>query len=508
MVRECMGTDCTTIPKSNLLEQYKMNILNRIFFNRLIWAFIVILSIFATIYISILLANRFNSSPLQTVIESTTHPVVNIVFPAVTICNYNRIDWAKIEEAKKKFIPNATKEVEDLFVKFVSKMEIFKFGNFDSFDELEDVNLHPLDFLNISQLNEFMSHSCEAMFVNGCWWRYRTFRCCDIFVRQKSEFGFCFAFNSVVNEVGLTKWEQNEPDWPVKTSTYGAWSGLRVNLVARASSRVPGSNYPIGMMVIIHHPFGWPNDGLFVPAGTSAAVALKPMLSYAMPSTRRYDPVSRDCIFVDEASDPKYLNLRGLQYMKTNCLSACRQNYMVDKCNCTVEPFFPIGSYKACTASDFHCLLRHNDLFNFMISGSESDNEEKNQSAMICSCMQECATLDYQTEILPMHLLKDNFTEEMIILDVHYQHGTLIKYRTDVVYGWLDLLVAFGGIAGLFMGASVLSGVELFYYFTIGFIVYMRDQFGKMKTSRKGKAAPVPRKILFVGPKEILAGKY
>lgn len=226
-----------------------MNILNRIFFNRLIWAFIVILSIFATIYISILLANRFNSSPLQTVIESTTHPVVNIVFPAVTICNYNRIDWAKIEEAKKKFIPNATKEVEDLFVKFVSKMEIFKFGNFDSFDELEDVNLHPLDFLNISQLNEFMSHSCEAMFVNGCWWRYRTFRCCDIFVRQKSEFGFCFAFNSVVNEVGLTKWEQNEPDWPVKTSTYGAWSGLRVNLVARASSRVPGSNYPIGMMV-------------------------------------------------------------------------------------------------------------------------------------------------------------------------------------------------------------------------------------------------------------------
>lgn len=44
----------------------------------------------------------------------------------------------------------------------------------------------------------------------------------------------------------------------------------------------------------------------------------------------------------------------------------------------------------------------------------------------------------------------------------------MVKYRTDVKFGWLDLLVGFGGVAGLFLGCSILSGVEFFYCFTIG----------------------------------------
>lgn len=44
----------------------------------------------------------------------------------------------------------------------------------------------------------------------------------------------------------------------------------------------------------------------------------------------------------------------------------------------------------------------------------------------------------------------------------------MVKYRTDITFGWLDLLVGFGGIAGLFLGCSILSGVECFYCLTIG----------------------------------------
>jgi hypothetical protein len=49
-------------------------------------------------------------------------------------------------------------------------------------------------------------------------------------------------------------------------------------------------------------------------------------------------------------------------------------------------------------------------------------------------------------------------------LDFHYQNANLVKYRTDITFGWLDLMVSFGGIAGLFLGCSILSGVEIFYY--------------------------------------------
>lgn len=49
-------------------------------------------------------------------------------------------------------------------------------------------------------------------------------------------------------------------------------------------------------------------------------------------------------------------------------------------------------------------------------------------------------------------------------IDLHYQSANIVKYRTDVTFGWLDLMVAFGGIAGLFLGCSLLSGVEIVYY--------------------------------------------
>lgn len=43
----------------------------------------------------------------------------------------------------------------------------------------------------------------------------------------------------------------------------------------------------------------------------------------------------------------------------------------------------------------------------------------------------------------------------------------LCLYLFEVLFGWVDLLVSFGGIAGLFLGFSLLSGVEIIYYFTL-----------------------------------------
>lgn len=52
-------------------------------------------------------------------------------------------------------------------------------------------------------------------------------------------------------------------------------------------------------------------------------------------------------------------------------------------------------------------------------------------------------------------------------IDFHFQSASIVKYRTDVTFSWLDLMVSFGGIAGLFLGCSILSGVEIVYYLII-----------------------------------------
>lgn len=60
----------------------------------------------------------------------------------------------------------------------------------------------------------------------------------------------------------------------------------------------------------------------------------------------------------------------------------------------------------------------------------------------------------------------DGGTQENSIT-VEYLTWPIIRYKREVLFGWVDLLVSFGGIAGLFLGFSLLSGVEIVYYFTM-----------------------------------------
>lgn len=41
------------------------------------------------------------------------------------------------------------------------------------------------------------------------------------------------------------------------------------------------------------------------------------------------------------------------------------------------------------------------------------------------------------------------------------------QYRRQALRTSLDVIVSIGGILGLFLGASLLSAIELIYYFTI-----------------------------------------
>ena len=43
----------------------------------------------------------------------------------------------------------------------------------------------------------------------------------------------------------------------------------------------------------------------------------------------------------------------------------------------------------------------------------------------------------------------------------------MVKYARTVTYGWQDLVGFFGGIVGLCVGFSLLSGAELVYFFTL-----------------------------------------
>lgn len=88
----------------------------------------------------------------------------------------------------------------------------------------------------------------------------------------------------------------------------------------------------------------------------------------------------------------------------------------------------------------------------------------------MCSCLPACDRVRYEVDLNTI-VLRD-MDRELILMDVHFQYMNMMKYRTDVAFGFLDLLVGYGGVAGLFLGSSLLSLVEILYYLTVGLVFH------------------------------------
>ena len=60
-----------------------------------------------------------------------------------------------------------------------------------------------------------------------------------------------------------------------------------------------------------------------------------------------------------------------------------------------------------------------------------------------------------------------NKISKMSYVHVYFKSFGMTKFSRNVVFGWQDLVAFFGGICGLCLGFSLLSGAELIYWFTL-----------------------------------------
>lgn len=154
------------------------------------------------------LSDKFNSSPLSTVVESTIFPVAEIPYPSITICPNNRLSEERCKEAKEKFLPrNISKNLMHTFYHLILGLNNIEFGGFDEFsDDVFTTSSPILNLINLTEIFEFAMLTCEEIFTGKCWWRNKYYNCCDDFFHvQKSEYGICYSFNSAVNDDGMQK---------------------------------------------------------------------------------------------------------------------------------------------------------------------------------------------------------------------------------------------------------------------------------------------------------------
>ncbi|KAK4879621.1 hypothetical protein RN001_007767 [Aquatica leii] len=122
-----------------------------------------------------------------------------------------------------------------------------------------------------------------------------------------------------------------------------------------------------------------------------------------------------------------------------------------------------------------------NDPCSVSVKESMDQIESETDDGELCDCLPSCYQLEYEKSISYGQLANksrspdeylydktmDYIKHNIIIADVYFEITEFSRFTKNELYGTLDIMAGVGGLLGLFLGFSMLSIVELVYYFTL-----------------------------------------
>ncbi|XP_047533408.1 pickpocket protein 19-like [Vanessa atalanta] len=168
-------------------------------------------------------------------------------------------------------------------------------------------------------------------------------------------------------------------------------------------------------------------------------------------------PHQRACRFHDENDNGLYPH-----YSYSACNVHCRKRAQMELCQCNDHFMLGTTESERCNISGMWCLHTHSSHLTTL------KPDWAKRPGLSCDCMPSCD----ETEIT---IIKDVITslrpkKKKTYVEMILAYLPTERFKRSVVRSQLDLVVSVGGTAGLFVGASLLSFVELIFFFTIRFI--------------------------------------
>jgi acid-sensing ion channel, other len=97
--------------------------------------------------------------------------------------------------------------------------------------------------------------------------------------------------------------------------------------------------------------------------------------------------------------------------------------------------------------------------------------DESSESFKRCNCLPSCNSIDYNIEVrFQSFKQENNSAKERASMTIYFADDEFIVLRRFARYEFVNFISHIGGILGLFLGVSVLSAVEVFYFFVIRLI--------------------------------------
>ncbi|KRF94123.1 pickpocket protein 28 [Drosophila mojavensis] len=495
--------------------------------DRIFWLFAFLLSICCCATLILSAYNKWNETPVIVSFAERSTPVWNIPFPAVTICS----------ETKRVLQSQSNNTFANLYSQYTAERHnshVFQPPNVTS-KELEefrtmlhvcnthsiqqDMPLIPGDNLDYPKVLERMLPPFDRYFFY-CRWLSRFNECDKYFRPTLTEEGICYTFNGLrptdiyrkgtyqyhqsAENVSKSKWSLDKgydascdvETYPARVLSAGARSGIFMTLQSFEQEVDYACRGPVqGFKVLLHAPDDVPQVSkqfVRIPMGREVLIAVKPNMITMSEGIAEYDPQRRQC-FLGHERPLRFFKV----YSESNCELECLANFTLAKCGCVKFSMPRSLDMPVCSENKIHCyhmaerelLVREfHRVRKLNAKGASSDGRPMETA---CNCMPACTSLVYNAETsqanFDLHemlaaegdtdFLRDYPGSQMSRLSIYFKQNQFITSKRSELYGVTDFLANCGGIFGLFMGFSILSLVEVVYYFTLRFGVNLKQMY-------------------------------
>ncbi|XP_058448045.1 sodium channel protein Nach-like [Malaya genurostris] len=406
----------------------------RPFFEKFMWFCFVASGAVAAIVIIFSLWEKFQTNPTITGLDTDFHNQ-EVVFPTVMICPMEPYDEKNVQELAYITLANYESGSEQFepFLKILTQLSYPTMN--DAVELSENVSSSPaLANRDLRKLAFKAAVLCNAT-IEHCQYKDEPIACCIYFKPVYSEYGFCYSFNS--RFISQTIVEERNPD---------------VNYLYETDKKWGISFAPLRQCYIFVHSHnemsGWdfrPQVQWDLNFAIDFLISMKQ--TYTTEDARQLSIGQRKCIFPDEVKLQYFRD----EYTFSGCMKECRMRKCLKFCRC-IPPFYaPSVDLPFCKVAQLACLARYAANIT-SISGCQH-------------CELGCHNTVYDIEKYSKVMSTDDTKAAFVTIE--YLTWPIIRYKREVLFGWVDLLVSFGGIAGLFLGFSLLSGVEIIYFFTM-----------------------------------------
>ncbi|BES98474.1 Amiloride-sensitive sodium channel [Nesidiocoris tenuis] len=463
---------------------------------------------------------KFHEMPVIMSISPTSSTIRDIPFPAITICNMNNMRKQQVEHVQNLYELNKGNENLTGEVALDYKL-IFDYCNREP---EEDIPIPSNVTTNWDYIKKFMikmTQPCHEMLVY-CQWHGDPVPCDEIFNPNLTDEGMCCVFNRLkrefifsnpkdVSDLNVTfpgevyEWtpERGYPDGmsfdtvPRRARGSGTHLGLTIVADAEMQQYYCSSGNSKGFKILMSNPLETPKLMSFaVPLapGSESKVIIVPKQVTSTKDLQSIAIEKRNCYFEAEKRLFFYKT-----YNQRSCILECEANYTIALCGC-VQYYMPKNeTTRICGRNDAKCASNAQRKLDISINDAFQNLSAKGIDVPICACLPGCFELSYGFVLTSSPITTafqidqemagvkdtDYFSENMGIIHFYYMEKHFSGTVKGVLFGFTEFLSNTGGLLGLFMGFSVLSGVEILYFLLIRVINLFSKVKGRPNQSSK-----------------------